>query len=125
MKKILLVLILFACIANQAYSAKQPINNTIYLSKEKFDSDEYFGFENCHFYGNKYHISSFNSPTIHLKTDTLICSLDDSQVLSKIEMTDSSYFEFWFRVYVDSSMVNKTVGYENSNREPINVYWDN
>jgi serine phosphatase RsbU (regulator of sigma subunit) len=125
MKKILLVLILFACIANQAYSAKQPINNTIYLSKDKFDSDEYFGFENCHFYGNKYHISSFNSPTIHLKTDTLICSLDDSQVLSKIEMTDSSYFEFWFRVYVDSSMANKTIGYENSNREPINVYWDN
>jgi serine phosphatase RsbU (regulator of sigma subunit) len=125
MKKILLVLILFACIANQAYSAKQPINNTIYLSKEKFDSDEYFGFENCHFYGNKYHISSFNSPTIHLKTDTLICSLDDSKVLSKIEMTDSSYFEFWFRVYVDSSMANKTIGYENSNREPINVYWDN
>ncbi|MEI6524334.1 MAG: SpoIIE family protein phosphatase [Bacteroidota bacterium] len=125
MKKILLVLILFACIANQAYSAKQPINNTIYLSKEKFDSDEYFGFENYHFYGNKYHISSFNSPTIHLKTDTLICSLDDSKVLSKIKMTDSSYFEFWFRVYVDSSMANKTIGYENSNREPINIYWDN
>jgi len=116
---------LFACIANQAYSTKQPINNNIYLSKDKFDSDEYFGFENSHFYGNKYHISSFNSPTIHLKTDTLICSLDDSQVLSKIEMTDSSYFEFWFRVYVDSSMANKTIGYENSNREPINVYWDN
>ena len=125
MKKIVLLLMLFACIANQAYSNKQPINNTIYLSKDKFDIDECFGFENCHFYGNKYHISSFNSPKIHVKTDTIICSLNDSKVLSKIEMTDSSYFEYWFRVYVDSSMADKTIGYENANREPINIFWDN
>ena len=111
MKKLVLILILFACIANQAYSNKQPINNTIYLSKDKFDIDECFDFENCHFYGNKYHICSFNSPKIHVKTDTIICSLNDSKVLSKIEMTDSSYFEYWFRVYVDSSMANKTIGY--------------
>ena len=125
MKRIVLMFMLFACIANQAYSNKQPKSNTIYLSKDKFDIDERFGFENCHFYGNKYHISSFNSPTIHVKTDTLICSLNDSKVLSKIEMTDSSYFEYWFRVYVDSSMANKTIGYENANRQPINIFWDN
>ena len=116
---------LFACIANQAYSNKQPINNTIYLSKDKFDIDECFDFENCHFYGNKYHISSFNTSIIHVKTDTVICSFEDSKVLSKIEMNDSSYFEYWFRVYVDSSMANKTIGYENANREPINIFWDN
>ena len=44
MKKIVLLLMLFACIANQAYSNKQPINNTIYLSKDKFDIDECFIF---------------------------------------------------------------------------------
>jgi hypothetical protein len=79
-----------------------------------------------YFLGNKFHIATFNSNNIHFVEDTINSMLSRIPTLDKIRMDDSSYFEFWFKVFIDSSMVNKTIGFELSGLSDADiVFWDN
>jgi serine phosphatase RsbU (regulator of sigma subunit) len=123
--RIILVLLLLILNVFDA-SANRKKQNTIFLSKDKFDENQKFDLGERYFLGNQYHIKTFHSRIHHFETDTIYRYSFNYEFGSNFEMNDSSYFEFWYRVYVDTSMANKTIGLDFVlNREPLNIFWDN
>lgn len=105
---------------------KNNLKNTIFLNKNSFDSEGKMNLHYKYFLGNKFHITTFNSNKIHIVEDTISSMLSKIATLDKIRMDDSSYFEFWFKVFIDSSMVNKTIGIELFGLSDADiVFWDN
>jgi len=125
MKKIVLIITLLLGLFNSNVAMAGNKSNIIYLSRNKFVKGYNFSIEKSSYLGNVYGIESFNKPIIHIDSDTLNYSFEDVVMLSKLVITDSSYFEYWFRVFVDTSMANKTIGLLFLYTEPLNIFWDN
>jgi hypothetical protein len=98
-------------------------NNTIFLSKEKFDEDSLFSLGYRASLGNKYHINSYYSTEINYSNDTVYLK-NYEEINSLIKMSDSSYYEFWFKVFVDTSMAYKNVAIDLISRYPSLIFWD-
>lgn len=121
-----LIVFLLCFLLKFSLAEKNNLKNTIFLNKNNFDSEGKLNLHNKYFLGNKFHIATFNSNNIHFAEDTINSMLSRIPTLDKIRMDDSSYFEFWFNVFIDSSMVNKTIGFELSGLSNADiVFWDN
>ncbi len=125
MNKFYSILILFCILLQPSFAINKKDKNLIFLSKDKFDKDNYFVIDKSNYLGNLYKIETYNQPIIHIASDTLNYTFEDFTLLSKMEVTDSSYFEYWFRVFVDTSMANKIIGINFLYTEPLNIFWDN
>ncbi len=107
-------------------SAQKQKQNIVFLSKDKFDENQKFYLGERYFLGNQYHIKTFHSRLPQFETDTIYQYSFNYQFGNNFELNDSSYFEFWYRIYVDTSMANKTIGLDLTlDREPLNIFWDN
>lgn len=125
MNKFYSILIIFCILLQPSFAINKKDKNLIFLSKDKFDKDNYFVIDKSNYLGNLYKIETYNEPIIHIASDTLNYTFEDFTLLSKMEVTDSSYFEYWFRVFVDTSMANKIIGINFLYTEPLNIFWDN
>jgi serine phosphatase RsbU (regulator of sigma subunit) len=120
------IVFLFCLTLKFSFAGKNNLKNTIFLNKNNFDSMGKMNLHDKYILGNKFHIATFNSNNIHFVEDTINSMLSKIPTLEKIRMDDSSYFEFWFKVFIDSSMVNKTIGIELFGLSDADiVFWDN